>query len=246
MTTTETYALASVIAVSCVSFVGILVVSLSEQRLQRLLFILVSLAAGGLFGDAFLHLLPEAFRRPDPPLLVALSILAGIFTFFVLEKFLRWQHHHFHSAITPLGYMNLVADAIHNLIDGMLIGAAYQISIPVGMTTTLAVILHEIPQEIGDIGVLIHAGFSRTRALLLNFVSASLAIIGTCIALLVGPQVEHFSRVMLPFAAGGFIYIAGSDLLPELHLELQPMKSLFQLLAMSVGVGLMLVFALFE
>ncbi len=246
MTTPTLYALASVIAVSGISFVGIVVLSFSEERLRRMLFILVSLAAGGLFGDAFLHLLPEAFRRPEPPLLVALSVLAGILTFFVLEKFLRWQHHHFRSGVTPLGYMNLVADATHNLIDGMLIGAAYLVSIPVGLTTTLAVVLHEIPQEIGDMGVLLHAGFSKRNALLLNFVSASFAIVGTCIALVIGPQIEHFSAIMLPFAAGGFIYIAGSDLLPELHLELHPLKSLLQLLAMSVGIGVMLLFALFE
>jgi zinc and cadmium transporter len=142
--------------------------------------------------------------------------------------------------------MNLVADGVHNLIDGMLIGASYLASLPLGFATTAAVVLHEIPQEIGDFGVLLHSGFSKRRALLFNFCSASLAIVGALIALLVGTRIEGFTQWMLPLTAGGFIYIAGSDLLPELHKELELLRSALQLAAMGTGVGLMLLLALLE
>lgn len=243
------YATASVLLVSLVSLIGIATLLLSEKRLNQAIFVLVGLAVGGLFGDAFIHLLPEAFANSSAPLQTSMYALAGIFTFFILEKFLRWRHEH-HVAdgkpIHPVGYMNLVADGVHNLIDGMLIGASYLVSVPVGFATTLAVILHEIPQEIGDFGVLLHAGFSKRRALLFNFLSASLAIVGAMISLVAGANIRGFTGLMLPFTAGGFIYIAGSDLLPELHKELEPFRSAVQLIAMGIGVGLMLLLALRE
>jgi len=238
------YALASVILVSLVSLVGILTISVSEARLRSALFILVSLAAGAMFGDAFIHLLPESFQKSGDTLMPSLSVLAGILGFFVLEKFLLWRHQHTlesDNRIHPLGYMNLIADGVHNLIDGMMIGASYLISLPLGIATTVAVVFHEIPQEIGDFAILLHAGFTKRRALFFNFLSATLAIFGTAVASLVGSSVGSFSAVMLPFTAGGFIYIAGSDLLPELQKELEPAKSTLQLVAMTGGIGLMLV-----
>lgn len=244
------YAMLSVVVVSLISIIGIIFLSVKEQRLQRMIFLLVSLAVGGLFGDAFIHLLPEAFADPQTHLATSVCILAGIFTFFILEKFLRWRHEHnvceHEPCIHPVGYMNLIADGVHNLIDGMIIGASYLAGFHVGLTTTIAVILHEIPQEIGEFGILIHAGFSRGRALLLNFLSASLAIVGAVLALTVGARVEHFSLYMMPFTAGGFIYIAGSDLLPELHKESRPGRSLQQFAAIAAGVGLMLLLLLVE
>jgi zinc and cadmium transporter len=236
------YAIGSVILVSLVSLLGIIAIAIREQRLKRVIFVLVSLAVGGLFGDVFIHLLPEAFEKFGATLKTSLYVLAGIFTFFGLEKFLRWRHEYSVSSgdhIHPVGYLNLFADGLHNLIDGMLIGASYLMSLPVGAATTLAVILHEIPQEIGDFGILRQAGFSRARALFYNYLSALLARAGTVIALLVGDKVESFSAVMLPFTAGGFVYIAGSDLLPELNREIEPAKSAVQLIAMGAGVGLM-------
>ena len=170
------------------------------------------------------------------------------FLFFLLEKFLRWRHDHMpqEHAIHPVGYLNLLADGLHNLIDGLLIGTSYLVSIPVGLGTTLAVLLHEIPQEIGDFGVLIQAGFSRREALLLNFMIGLLAIAGAVIALWAGQYLKGLPLVVLPMTAGGFIYIAGSDLVPELHKERQPMRSLQQLIAIGCGVGLMLLLKLLE
>jgi len=244
MLTKWTYALLSVFVVSAISLVGIAAISLSERRVRQTIFISVSLAAGAMFGDAFIHILPESFAMTDRAIKTSTYVLVGILTFFVLEKFLRWRHaHEFEDesprTVQPVGYLNLFADATHNLIDGMLVGTAYSVSISVGLATTIAIILHEIPQELGDFGVLIHAGFSRSRALVFNFVSGLLAIVGAIVSLAASSSLVSFSRFMLPFAAGGFIYIAGCDLLPELHKERKPSKSVVQLAALVLGVGLM-------
>jgi zinc and cadmium transporter len=227
------YALASVILVSLLSVIGVVFISISEAKLKQIVFVLVSLAVGSLFGDVFIHLLPQAFEKLEARLEASLYLLAGIFIFFVLEKFIRWRHQHdleSQNAIHPVGYMNLLADGIHNFIDGMIIGAAYLTSLRVGIATTIAVAMHELPQEISDFGVLLHAGFSKKKALIFNFLSA----------------LHYFVASMIPLAAGGFVYIAGSDLVPELNKELEPAKSLVQLLAIAAGVGLMLLLTLLE
>jgi zinc and cadmium transporter len=243
------YALGSVILVSLISLIGVITIPFSEARLRSLVFVLVGLATGALFGDAFIHLLPVAFRSSTSRVETSLFVLFGIFAFFVLEKFLRWRHEHvvhYANSLHHLGLMNLVADGLHNLIDGMLIGASYLVGLKIGIATTLAVILHELPQEIGDFAILIHAGFSRKRALFFNFLSASIAIVGAVIALLVGAQARSFASLMVPATAGGFIYVAGSDLVPELHKENAIAKSLVQLIALSAGVGLMFLLLLVE
>jgi zinc and cadmium transporter len=236
-------AIASVTFVSLLSLIGIAFISVNEEKVRRIIFVMVSLAVGALFGDAFIHLLPESFERSQSSIKTSLYVLAGMLGFFVLEKFLLWKHQHvFDSSnhIHPVGYMNLAADAIHNLIDGMIIGAAYLVSLPVGVATTIAVVCHEIPHELGNFFVLLHAGFQARRALLFNFLSAIFAIVGTVISLLIGSYVESFSVLLVPLAAGGFIYIAGSDLVPELHKEANPVKSVVQLIGMGAGVGIML------
>ncbi len=249
MTIEWLYTILSVVIVSLVSLVGVFTVSVSEKKMNKVIFILVSLAAGGLFGDAIIHLLPEAFEKSGSEVATSVYVLVGILAFFLLEKILRWRHEHVlqrGDALHHMGQMNLVADGLHNLIDGMLIGASYLVSMPVGIATTTAVVLHEIPQEIGDFAVLLHAGYSRARALFFNFLSASLAIAGAVIALVIGTGIEKFTLFMLPLAAGGFIYIAGSDLVPELQKEYEPSKSLLQFIAMSAGVGLMLLLLLLD
>jgi zinc and cadmium transporter len=249
MPATWFHAIGSVVLVSLISLIGIVTISVNEQRLKRVVFVLVSLAAGGLFGDAFIHLLPEAYEMSRGGMKTSVCVLAGLFAFFVLEKFLRWKHVHSLPSelkVQPAGWLNLFADGAHNLIDGMLIGASYLAGFQVGMATTIAVVLHEIPQEIGDFGVLIQSGMGRARALLYNYLSASLAIVGAIIALLIGAKIEGFASVMLPVTAGSFIYIAGSDLLPELHRESDLTKSVIQIVAMAAGVALMLTLAILE
>jgi zinc and cadmium transporter len=248
MLTTWSYALLSVLAVSAVSLIGIAAIPLTPRSVNRIVFVSVSLAAGAMFGDAFIHVIPESFAKQDRAITTATYLLSGVFSFFVLEKFLRWRHSHqingrASSAIEPVGYLNLFADALHNFIDGMLVGAVYSVSLSGGIATTFAIIMHEVPQELGDFGVLLHAGFSRGRALALNFVSGLLAIVGAVVSLIASRFLISFSEAMLPFTAGAFIYIAGCDLLPELQKEHKASRSVVQLVALLLGVSLMYLIA---
>jgi len=233
------YALVSVLIVSAVSLVGVFTLSLKEAFLRKYIFIFISLAVGALLGDAFIHLIPEALESASNPVLISILIIAGIVAFFILEKFLHWHHHgedknepHVH----PVGKLVLVSDGVHNLIDGIIIGVSFIVSVPVGIATTIAVILHEIPQEIGDFTVLLHSGYNRKRALWLNFLSALTAVAGVVIAFILGESGEGFSLWALPVAAGGFIYIAVADLIPELHKTKEVRHSVLQIIAVAVGV----------
>ena len=254
MTTISIYALTSVLIVSSISLIGIFALSLRVNFLKKIIFLVVSLAIGALFGDAIIHLIPQAFEESDNPAIVSLFIILGILSFLVLEKFFRWHHGHGHGShgshkedkIKPLGFMVLISDGIHNLLDGIIIGASYLINIEIGIATTIAIILHEIPQEISDFGLLIHAGFTRKRALLVNFFSALLAVVGVGIAFSLGENGETFIPAMLAFAAGGFIYIAGSDLVPELHKTSDLKRSLQQVFAILIGITIMFALLLLE
>ena len=147
--------------------------------------------------------------------------------------------------VHPVALMNLVGDSLHNLIDGMIIAGSYLASVPLGIATTIAVVLHEIPQEMGDFGVLLHGGFNKTRALLFNFITALTAVLGAVIALVIGSNIENFSLVAISITIGGFIYIAGSDLIPELHRTCVPAsKSVAQLIAFVGGMFVMLLLLL--
>lgn len=236
------YSLVSVVIVSLISLVGVFTLAMRREKLGEILLILVSFAVGGLFGDAFIHLIPEAFENFGNKLTVSLLIIAGILLFFVLEKFIRWRHCHMPTSENhphPVVFMNLIGDGVHNTLDGMIIAASYMISLPIGLATTLAVILHEIPQEIGDFGVLVHGGLKVRQALLLNFASALMAILGALISLTVGPYVKDYAIFLAPITAGGFIYMAGSDLIPTLHDQSDPKESTKQFLAIIFGLLIM-------
>lgn len=203
---------------------------------------MVSFSAGALLGDVFFHLLPGIIHTTWRSITVSLRILGGIVFGLITEKVIR--RNHCHMPITkqhthPFALMNLVWDMVHNLIDGLIIGASYLVSIPVGIATTLAVILHEIPQEIWDFGVLIHGWFSRRKALLLNFFTALTAVIGVIIAFLLYRYTDNMVTILVPFAAGTFIYIAGSDLIPELHKENTLAHSIPQIIFFLLGIWIM-------
>lgn len=245
------YSIISVLAVSCVSLVGVLTLSLTIEKIQRLLFVLVSFAAGALLGDAFLHLLPEIVEATgEITFAQSLYILGGIALLFVVEKIIHWRHCHEPtgdtSHIHPFAITNLLGDALHNFIDGIIIGASYLVSIPVGLATTLAVIFHEIPQEISDFAVLLHGGFTKTQALVVNFISALTAIVGTVVVLSLGSIAENLVLPALAFTVGVFIYIAGADLIPELHKELKVKKSIAQFFAFLAGIGVMMLLLVLE
>ncbi|MDD5773269.1 MAG: ZIP family metal transporter [bacterium] len=243
------YTILSVSIVSLISLIGIFFISLNEERLKFILLFMVSFSVGGLFGDAFIHLVPEAFKNSGNGLLVSIFIILGILVFFALEKFFAWRHCHLPTSEKhphPIALMNLFGDGLHNLIDGMVIGASYLVSPSIGFTTTLAVIFHEIPQEIGDYSILIYGGFSKKRALLMNFLSALTAIVGAIISLLIGPKIESYSAFLIPLTAGGFIYLAGSDLIPELHKETKLKRSIWQFVGIVSGVGIMVLLLFFD
>ncbi len=243
------YSIASVLIISILSLAGVFTLSLDEKKLRKILLYMVSFAAGALFGDAFIHLIPEITESTGFTLKISLYILLGILISFIIEKFVHWRHCHHPTTVEhthPLAFMNLFGDALHNLLDGLIIGASYLVSIPLGIATTLTVIFHEIPQEIGDFGVLLHGGFSRTKALLANFFISLTAIIGAAIALILSSYLTNLTSFIIPFAAGGFIYIAGSDLIPELHQEVNLKKSAFQLLSFVLGIGIMILLLFIE
>lgn len=242
------YMLVSVSVVSLLSLIGISLLALSHKAFHQLVFLLVAMAVGALFGDSFLHLIPEAFRDPSRTTASSFYILLGILLFFGLENFLQWRHQHSDEdhAIEPYGYLNILADVAHNLIDGLIIGASYLAGIKMGLATTLAVVLHEIPHEFSNFGILVRSGFSRWRALFLNFLTALAALAGGLLAWWVGERTGNFIQFLIPLTAGGFIYIAGSDLVPQLHRDVRPLKALSQLLAILAGVGLMVLVKSFE
>jgi zinc and cadmium transporter len=243
-----TLMLMSVVLVSLLSLIGVSLLSIRRTTLDGIVFILVGLAVGALFGDCFIHLLPEAYKDPKDAFGASLLVLCGILLFFILENFLHWRHEHARETgeIHPYGYLNLVADMAHNFIDGLLIGGSYLAGPAMGVATTTAVTLHEIPHEFGNFGVLVKAGFSPKKALFLNFLTALAAVAGGLIAWQVGTATGTFHHVLIPLTAGSFIYIAGSDLVPELQKETGLAKSLLQFLAILGGIGLMLGLKLLE
>ncbi len=244
------YTIVSVIIVSLVSLVGIFTLALKEKSLQNMLMILVSISAGTLLGGALLHLLPEAVEEAGAfTLQISLLVLLGVLLFFILEKFIHHKHEHGHGVelahrhkdhhpkhIAPI---NITGDALHNLLDGLVIAGSYLVSIPAGIATTVAVILHEVPQEVADFGVLVYSGMSKGKALFYNFLTAAVAIVGAIIGLLLGVRGEAFVAFILPVAAGGFLYIAGSNLIPELHKDCRFRESLWHIVAMVAGIAIM-------
>jgi len=241
--------LLSTFLISLIAFVGVLTLFLRESLLNKTLLFLVAFSAGALLGGAFLHLLPEAILKigvaSTTILNLFLYLLLGFCIFFILEQFIRWHHHHAikHNKkckIEPFSYMILIGDGVHNFIDGLVIAASFIVSFPVGIVTALAIALHEIPQELGDFGVLVYGGFGKVRALCLNFVSALTAILGGVVGYTLSVYIGGSIIFLLPFAAGNFIYIASSDLIPEIKHKENFKLSVMQFFAFLVGIGIML------
>lgn len=231
--------LASVFIVSIISLIGIFSLMLREGLLKRILFILIAFAAGALLGVVFLDLIPEAIEGSRGANVFG-YVLFGILSFFVLERFIFWHHCHDGKCdIHTFSYLNLIGDGIHNFIDGMVIAAAFLTDAALGIVTTLAIIFHEIPQEIGDFGILIYGGFGRFRALFYNFLSSLTAFIGAVSTYFFYPYIENSLPFLLTFAAGGFIYIATADLIPELRKEVEFKKYVVQLLSLIAGILLL-------
>ncbi len=231
--------LISTFLVSIIAFIGILTLTIKEKILNKILPALVALSAGALMGGAFLHLIPESVEKFSSDN-IFIYVLIGFVLFFFVEKILHWRHCHLKKCpVHTFAYMNLFGDAVHNFIDGLIIAASFVINIPLGIATTLAVALHEIPQEIGDFGVLVYGGFKKTKALFWNFICALTAIFGGIFGYLLSGYVESSTMFLLPFAAGGFIYIAASDLIPEIRKEADIKKSLATFGVFVIGIAIM-------
>jgi zinc and cadmium transporter len=224
-------ALGSVAVVSLLSLVGALALVVRPEKLRRLLPYLVSVAVGALLGSAFLHLIPEVAEKRDGfDAASGALVLGGILLFFVMERFIHGHAHGHsgHAAVAPVAWLNLAGDGLHNFADGILIAAAWmEGGALTGLAATVAVGLHEIPQELGDVAVLVHAGLQPRRAVLLNFASGLVSII------------EGFTPIVLLVTAGGFVYIAAADLMPELHRERRPAAMVLQVACVLAGIGIM-------
>ncbi len=225
--------LANVLA-SLISLVGIAFVKASGRAFGKIITWLISFASGTLIGVAFLRMLPNSFKNnPGAVYTVAL----GILSFFVLEKFFRWRHCHGEKCeVHSFAYLNLIGDSLHNFVDGMIIAGSFVTDVKFGLLVTLAIIMHEIPQELGDFAVLVHAGFSVKKALTLNFLTALWAIAGGLLGYVFTEKIIVIKDNLIPFAAGGFIYVALADLVPELHKKFSLTDSILQLLFILVGI----------
>ena len=228
--------LSSTFIVSLISFVGIITLCVKKNLLHKLVFCLIGLSAGALIGGAFLHLLPEALEKMQSEVMFYYVIL-GIVLFFLMERYFHWRH--CHSGVCDVHtftYLNLFGDGIHNFIDGVVIAASFVDSVNLGIVTTIAIILHEIPQELGDFGVLVYGGFTKKKALFCNFLTAFTAVIGALAGYFLSDFAKGFSNFILPLTAGGFIYIGASDLIPEIHKETNLRRSSLAFIAFLLGI----------
>ncbi len=232
------YAILSVIGVSLLSLLGAVLISIQRKTLDQIITYTLAFSSGVMLGATFFDLLPEgAELLPDG---VFLWTLIGFVAFFILEKLIAWHHHiegrnDHHEK--PLAYLTLIGDGIHNFVDGAVIAGAYLVSAPLGITTTLAVVAHEIPHELSDFMMLLHGGFSNTKALMYNFASATTAILGAILVLLISEQFSTLEQYLIPLAAGNFLYIVASDLIPELLTKRHGRTSIIQVVTMLVGIS---------
>ncbi len=234
------FAITASLIVSLISLIGIFSLTIKENILHKILFGLVGFSAGALIGSAFLHILPEVLKESENTAVVFYFVIAGIVLFFLMERYFYWRHcHEGVCDVHAFTYLNLIGDGLHNFIDGMVIAASFVVSVRLGVITTLAVVLHEIPQELGDFGVLIYGGFTKKRALVCNYVSAFMAVIGTILGFVLSDVSRGFSNFILPLTAGGFIYVASSDLIPEIHKESDRRRSGLAMLSFLFGIVFM-------
>jgi len=225
---------------------GLLVASgvllIKDSARAKLIPWLVSYAVGALLGVSMLALLPKALEQL-PASRVFTTLLLGILLFFVLEKLVLWRHCHIHdcdvheSSVFPV----LVGDAFHNFVDGAVVAAAVMTSVPLGISTAVAVAAHEIPQEVGDFAILLHAGYSRGRALVLNVLSSAASAAGAVAAFVAFDQMPRMLPYCLALAAASFLYVAMADLIPGLHRGRTDASSMRQILLIAAGIATMLV-----
>lgn len=225
------------------SLTGSITLLLPDRLFNRIVLPLVSLAAGTLLGGALFHMVPEAVRRAGNSLDVYFWLAAGMVSFLVLEQYLDWHHCHRRvSAHKPVGYLVLFADGLHNLVDGLALGAAFLVDIRLGLITWLVEAAHEVPQEIGDFGILVQSGWSRTRALVVNLLSGTTVLLGALMAYFLADLLPI--GTLLAFAAGNFLYIALSDLVPQVTARPALREKVVNTTTFVSGLALLMVLAI--
>lgn len=229
--------LVSTILISVISLVGVSLLLVNKKTVDRIMFVIISLAAGALLATVFYELLPEAIENLALHEVFPFTLL-GLIVFFILEKAVHWHHGHSHhpEKKKPIAYLILVGDGIHNFFDGIAIAASYLVSLELGITTTIAVAMHEIPHEISDFAMLLHGGFSKKMALFWNLISALTAVLGGLAFFYLSSVIENINYYGLAFTAGTFIYISCAALIPELHEEKDMKKSIIQVIGIVLGV----------
>jgi zinc and cadmium transporter len=221
-----------------VALIGAVTLGLKENTLKKLLLILVAFSAGALLSGALLHLMVESFEHLAATTAFIYFII-GFVVFFLVEKFLYWHHCHKSGVceVHPYTYLILFGDGIHNFIDGLVIAVSFVVNAGFGTVTTFLIIAHEIPQEMGNFGILVYGGMRKMRALVYNFISQLTCVIGGIVGFFAATSIQPLVPFLLPFAAGGFIYIAASDLIPELHRESDLRKSMLTFIFFLIGIA---------
>ena len=235
---TFTYIILFTLLGSVFSLIGGIILVYKKKLVLKISHFLASFAAGTLLGAAFFDLLPEALNEGEIQTIL-FWVLAGILVFFLLERFIHWFHHHhehLHKETPPTIPLVIFGDSVHNFIDGVAIAATFLTSIPLGIVTTLAVAAHEIPQEIGDFGILLHRGLAKKKVLFFNFASALTALLGAIATFLLGEALANILPTLLAITAGFFIYIAASDLIPEIHHENRRGFAFIESMLLLIGV----------
>lgn len=255
----------SILVISLASFVGVFTLGIKSDKLKKILIYFISFSAGALFGDAFIHLFPEIIQEWGFSLQISIYLLMGILIFFILEKIVHFQQYHCHGGhdceheleesphksrnknhVHSFAYMSLIGSSMHNFIDGTIIAASYLVNFQLGLATSIAVFLHEIPHELGDFSILVHGGFTKGRALFVNFISALVSLLGAVFTFLLSSYIPNLQMILIPIATGGFIYVAGSDLIPELHKVSGIKISIIQVLTFILGIIIMASLLLLE
>jgi zinc and cadmium transporter len=229
------YSLLAVITVSLLSLLGAVFIVFQRKLIDSMTTYLLAFSSGILLGTTFYDLLPEGYEGLQEH--VYTWVIIGFVAFFVLEKIIHW-HSHVESQ-KHVAYLSLVGDSVHNFMDGAIIGVTFLTSVPLGVATTIAVIAHEIPHELGDFFLLIYGGFNNKKALWYNFLSALTAVLGTIVVFIFSKNVLTVSPYLIGFAAGNFFYIAASDIIPELHQKRSVTISVIQTICLLIGIIVM-------
>jgi len=233
------YSIIATIIISLISIICILFIP-RKTSISKFNILLISIGAGSLLGAAFTHMIPESLETATNNFrTVLLFVLIGMIAFFILEKFISWRHCHIPSSSEhphKLAYTNIIGDALHNFLDGIAITSAFLQDTSLGIATSIAIIMHEIPQEISDFGILLFSNVPRRKAILFNFLSSLSAVIGVILMILLKDVISQYIPYLIAFSAGGFIYIASADLIPELHKETSKKISFIQFSGIIIGI----------